>query len=358
MKPPPPLPKSPPFVPARPAVDSSPLPTWRQGPPAPPLFDPAQTLLASRRARAAAALAPPLVTLPPLDMALLAELPTLALRARYLVEGSLSGRHRSPQKGSSVEFAEYRAYQPGDDPRRVDWRLFGRTDRLSIRQYEEETQLRVYTVFDASASMNYRSRPGVLTKAEFARVVLAAVGMLAQRQGDAFGLGIVGTELHDFLRARASAAHWRTFVGRLEGARVGTQTALARSLEDLAEVIPARSLVVVASDFYEEPAPLQAALRRLRHDRHDLLGLHVLDPMETDFDLEHAGTFVDSESGARLKLDAPAARRGYLERFGRFCAELDADFRAAGGELLTLRTDRAPVAALSEYLARREARRR
>ncbi len=299
----------------------------------------------------------PMTTLAPLDLRLLADLPSLTLQARYLVDGFLSGRHRSPQKGSSVEFAEYRNYQYGDDLRRVDWRLYGRTDRLCVKQYEEETQLRVFAVYDASASMNYRSRPETLRKAEFARLVLAAAGLLAQRQGDACGLGVAGTELRDFLRARASASHWRSFVGRLEAAAIGGPTALAHSLEDLAEVIPARSLVIVASDFYEDTAPLQAALQRLRYDRHDLIGLHVLDPMETDFDLDQTGTFADLESGARLKLDAPAARRGYLERFGRFRAELEDTFHAAGGELVTLRTDRPPFEALARYLAQRERRR-
>ncbi len=298
-----------------------------------------------------------MTTLPPVDLRLLSDLPSLTLQARYLVEGFLSGRHRSPQKGSSVEFAEYRHYQSGDDLRRVDWRLFGRSDRLCVKQYEEETQLRVFTVYDASASMNYRSRPRILSKAEFARIVLAAAGLLAQRQGDAVGLGVAGTELRDFLRARASVSHWRAFIGRLEAAAIGGPTALARSLEDLAEVIPPRSLVIVASDFYEDAAPLQAALRRLRYDGHDLIGLHVLDPMEIDFDLDQTGAFTDLETGARLKLDAPAARRGYLERFGQFCTELADTFHAAGGELVSLRTDQPPFEALAGYLAQREQRR-
>ena len=352
---PPPLPParrpSPPFVPARATPDLSGLPAWRQPPPLP---DPAG--FARRRAPAKAD-PTPLRPLPPLDLRLLADLPSLTLRARYLVDGFLSGRHRSPQKGSSVEFAEYRAYQLGDDLRRVDWRLFGRTDRLCVKQYEEETRLRVFGVFDTSASMDYASRPDLLRKAEFARAVLAAVGLLAHRQDDAFGLGVAGAGLRDFLRARASGPHWRTFVGRLEAAAVGGRTDLARSLEELAEIVPPRSLVVVASDFYEDSAPLQAALRRLRHDGHDLIGLHVLDPAEIDFDLEAAGTFVDAESGARLKLDAPAARRNYLERFGRFRTELAETFRTAGGDLVTLRTDAPPFDALARYVAQREGRR-
>src|SRR5450432_76585 len=142
--------------------------------------------------------------LPPLDMALLAELPDLALQARYMVEGFLSGQHRSPQKGSSVEFAEYRMYQPGDDLRRVDWRLYGRTDRLSVKQYEEETQLRVFMVLDVSGSMDFKSERAKFRKIEFARIVLAALGLLAQRQRDAVGLALAAGGLKDFMRARSS----------------------------------------------------------------------------------------------------------------------------------------------------------
>jgi uncharacterized protein (DUF58 family) len=294
--------------------------------------------------------------LPTLDMALLAELPDLALQARYLVEGFLSGQHRSPQKGSSVEFAEYRAYQPGDDLRRVDWRLYGRTDRLHVKQYEEETQLRIFAVLDISGSMDFRSPKARLRKVEYARIVLAALGLLAQRQRDAVGLALAGAELTDFMRARSSQAHWRGFVARLEGVTPGGVTSLAASLESLAELVPPRSLVVVASDFYEEPERLAAALRRLRYDRHDLIGLHVLDPQEVDFDLEDGGTFVDAETGLRLKMEAPAVRKGYLERFGKFCGELDETFRSLGGESVRLRTDEAPMPALAEYLAHRSQR--
>lgn len=298
----------------------------------------------------------PVNPLPPLDLQLLADLPTLALRARCLVDGFLSGRHRSPQKGSSVEFAEYRDYQFGDDLRRVDWRLFGRTDRLHVKQFEEEAQLRVFLVLDASASMDFKSRPQFMSKLEFARLAVAGVAALAQRQSDAFGLGVVGVELVDFLRARSSAAHWQALIGRLEAVQAQGQTALARTLEALAEIIPSRSLVVIASDFYEEPAALESALRRLRYDHHDIIGLQVLDPLELNFDFDVAGTFVDAETGSRLKLDSPAVRRGYLERFRRFCTELEDMFRDAGGDLAQLRTDEPPTAALSSYLAVREHR--
>ena len=294
--------------------------------------------------------------LPPLDMHLLADLPSLELQARYMVEGFLSGRHRSPQKGSSVEFAEYRDYQFGDDLRRVDWRLYARTDRVHVKQYEEETQMRVFLVLDTSGSMDYRSRPEVLRKIEFARLALAAIGLIAQRQRDAFGLALAGSELADYLPARSSASHWRKFVGRLDTVTPAGQASLATALASLAELIPPRSLVVIASDFYDEPATLEPALRRLRYDRHDLVGLHILDPHEIDFDLDQSGTFVDAENGSRVKLDAASARVNYLRRFGAFCDELDELFHASGGETARLRTDGSPVAALTAYLASREQR--
>lgn len=309
------------------------------------------------RAPPAARRPPPLFQrLPPLNLKLLAELPSLELQARYLVDGFLNGRHRSPQKGSSVEFAEYRNYQFGDDPRRVDWRLFGRTERLHVRQYEEETQLRIFLVLDASASMDYTSRPAAMNKIQFARLAVAGIATLAQRQGDAFGLGLATLELKDFLRARSTLPHWKSFIGRLEAVRPSGPTALARVLESLAEVVPARSMIFVASDFYEEPERLRVALQRLRYDHHEVIGLQVLDPFELDFDLEHAGTFVDAETGRRIRLDSPAARDGYLKRFRQFCATLDEMFHEAGGDLVRLRTDESPVAALTRYFASRSLR--
>lgn len=301
---------------------------------------------------------PPARRLPPVDLPLLAELPSLVLRSRCLVEGFLSGRHRSPQKGSSVEFAEYRDYQLGDDLRRVDWRLFGRSDRLHVKQFEDEAQLRVFTVLDASASMDFSSRREAWNKLEFARLTLAGIALLAQRQGDAFGLGVAGTDLAEFLRARSSAAHWQTYVGRLENFPAQRQTALATALTALAEVIPPRSLVVVASDFYEDLPLLEAALNRLHYDGHDLIGVQVLDPLELDFDQDHAGLWVDAETGRQLRLDAAAVREGYLERFREFCGTLGERFREVGGDFIQLRTDQAPVAALAGYLAARKERKR
>src|SRR5476651_1734682 len=181
---------------------------------------------------------PPPVTktpVPPLDLTILHDLPSLELRARYMMNGFLTGLHRSPQKGFSVEFAEYRDYQLGDDLRRVDWRLYGRTDRLHVKQFEHETQLRVFLVLDTSASMAYTSRPEAwLRKIDFARTLLAALGLLAMRQSDAFGLALIGTDLDDYLKPKSSQAHWRSALGRLDSMQSGGTTGLATGLTTLA----------------------------------------------------------------------------------------------------------------------------
>jgi uncharacterized protein (DUF58 family) len=292
---------------------------------------------------------------PPLDLALLHDLPSLELRARYLMDGFLTGMHRSPKKGFSVEFAEYRAYQFGDDLRRIDWRLYGRSDRLNVKQYEQETQLRVFLVLDTSASMAFASRPEAwLRKIDFARTLLAAVGLLALRQCDAFGLAVIGADLDDYLKPKASKSHWQTTLGRLDGLQTGGSTGLARGLTTLAELLPRRSLVVIASDFYEESSALNAALRRLRFDRQELVAFHTLDPMEIDLGEDRHGTFVDSETGQKLIFDSAAVRRGYVDRFQKFLVQTQTSFLDHAGDYSLLRTDANPMAALGNYLGRRE----
>ena len=292
---------------------------------------------------------------PPLDLTLLHDLPSLELRARYLMDGFIMGMHRSPQKGFSVEFAEYRPYQLGDDLRRIDWRLYGRSDRLNVKEYEQETQLRVFLVLDTSASMAYASRPEAwLTKIDFARTLLAAVGLLALRQCDAFGLAVIGADLEDYLKPKASKAHWQTAVGHLDALRTGGPTGLAKGLCTLAELLPRRSLVVIASDFYEEGGALNEALRRLRFDRQEIIAFHILDRVEIELHADWSGTFVDAETGQKQILDAVAVRRGYLDRFQKFLAQTQVSFLNHAGDYSLLRTDANPLRALGNYLGRRE----
>jgi uncharacterized protein (DUF58 family) len=292
---------------------------------------------------------------PPLDLALLHDLPSLELRARFVMDGFLSGAHRSPKKGFSIEFAEYRSYQLGDDLRRVDWRLFGRTDRLHVKQYEQETQLRIFLVLDTSGSMAYTSKPETwLRKIDFARTMLASIGLLALRQNDAFGLATISRDLDDFLKPKASQAQWRTALGRLDAVQTGGTTGLAKGLMTLAELLPKRSLVVIASDFYEDNATLHAALRRLRFDRQEVIAFHTLDPMELDLGDDTHGTFIDAETGQKIILDTAAVRHGYRQRFQNFLSETETAFWDHGADYTLLPTNSNPTLALGDYLGRRD----
>ncbi len=271
------------------------------------------------------------------------------------MDGFLMGMHRSPQKGFSVEFAEYRRYQLGDDLRRIDWRLYGRTDRLNVKQYEQETQSRVFLVLDTSASMAYASQPETwLRKIDFARTLLAAVGLLALRQCDAFGLAVIGADLDDFLKPKASKSHWLTTLGRMDAMQTGGSTGLAKGLTTLAELLPRRSLVVIASDFYEDNPALNAALRRLHFDRQEIIAFHTLDPVEIELNESWSGTFIDSETGQKQILDTVAVRRSYVDRIQKFLALTQTSFLDHAGDYTLLRTDSNPMKALGNYLGRRE----
>jgi uncharacterized protein (DUF58 family) len=289
----------------------------------------------------------------PIDLALLARLPNIPLRAKYLVQGFLSGFHRSPLKGNSVEFTEYRAYQSGDEPRRVDWRFFGRSDRLCVKVFEEETQLRVFLFMDGSASMNFASGRNAFTKLEYAKTTLAALAFLASRQGDSFGVAHLGDEMEHFLPARSRNGHLKAVFARLEAPPRQQATRIAASLLSLAELLPKRSIVVVASDFYDDPPALEEAFGRLRYDGHDLIALQVLDPIEVEFNDIH-GVLEDVETRQRMQTSGHEMRESYLERFGAFQRELADALGHRGGDFLPLRTDRPPLEALSAYLAHRE----
>ena len=296
----------------------------------------------------------------PLDLDLAAALPSLPLRARYLVESFLTGRHRSPIKGTAPEFAEYRAYQIGDELRRLDWRLYGRSDRLCVKQFEDENQLRVCLALDGSASLRYASRPQLMTKLDLARTLLAAIALLARRQHDAVGLAVLGETASDldagvvdFLRPSTSIAHHHTVLARLESPPSARTVALGPALARVSRLFPRGGVVVVASDFYDDPTEIRAALQRFRAQRIDLIAVQVLDPMELELADDLTGRFVDLETGEYLPLDTAAARAGYLERFGAHQRELLEAFREHGADLVTVRSDANPLLALAAYLARR-----
>jgi uncharacterized protein (DUF58 family) len=266
------------------------------------------------------------------EPAALARVKNLALVARGVVEGFISGLHSSPYKGFSVEFAEHRKYSPGDNPRHLDWRILGRTDRLYIKQYEEETNLRAQVLLDTSASMGYRHGAG-LTKLEYGSFLTAVLAQLMIRQQDAVGLTTFDSQVRLDMPARSSPRHFDEMMHQLETVRPGQTTDLGATLNRLADRFKRRCLVVVISDLYGDLDPVERALHHFRHKRHEVIVFHVLDRAEIDFPFRELATFVDVETGARLQVDPGYVREDYrrqieefIERCRRTCADCQIDY--------------------------------
>lgn len=230
-----------------------------------------------------------------LDPRVLSRLAGLPLLARRPMQGNVSGRHASPHRGSSIEFAEYRKYVPGDDLRRLDWRAYGRSDRFYIKEYEADTNLRCCFVLDTSGSMDFGSRG--ITKLEYGRRLLATLGYLASQQGDAVGLSCVAKSIVQQVPPKRNPAHLRTVFDLLETARPQGETQLANVLHELAETIQQRALVVIVSDLFLEPAVLGHCFQHLRFRKHDVAVFHLLDPLELEFNFRRPMRFIDMEGG-------------------------------------------------------------
>lgn len=233
-----------------------------------------------------------------LDAKVLSRLAAVPLFARRPMQGNVSGRHASPHRGSSVEFAEYRKYVPGDDLRRLDWRAYGRSDRFYVKEFEADTNLRCCFVLDTSGSMNFGST-GV-TKIEYARRIAGTLGYLASQQGDAVGLSCVANGIVQNLPPKRNAAHLRLILDLLENAKPKGETQLAPILHELAETIRQRALIIILSDLFIEPDLLQSCFQHLRFRHHDAAVFHLLDPLELNFQFRRPMRFLDMEGGPSI----------------------------------------------------------
>jgi uncharacterized protein (DUF58 family) len=233
-----------------------------------------------------------------LDPGALARLAAVPLFARKPMMGSVSGRHPSPHRGSSVEFAEYRKYVPGDDLRRLDWRAYGRSDRFFVKEFEADTNLRCCLVLDTSGSMDFGSTG--TTKIEYARKIAGALGQLAMQQGDAVGLACVAKGLVRNIPPKRNPAHLMTVFDVLEQAKPQGETQLASVLHELAETVRQRALVVIISDLFIEPDLLRGCFQHLRFRKHDVAVFHLLDPQELGFSFRRPMRFLDMEGGPAI----------------------------------------------------------
>lgn len=284
-----------------------------------------------------------------LDPALLARIGDLALLARTVVDGFMHGLHRSRKIGLSLDFAEHRPYQPGDDIRRIDWRVYGRTDRFHVKEYEADTNASVTFALDASGSMDFGS--GAITKFDYARFLVSSLAWLSQHQGDRVGLVTFAGDLLEIVPA--STRHLQLILHTLGRARATGVGQLAPVLERVARITTRAGIVVVVSDCYEDPVRVQQGMGALRARGHDVVLFHVLDPAERDLPGEGAATFEDAESGERLPLRPETLREKYQAAVSAHRNELSRLLGQNGTEYVGLTTEQPLDHALHAYLERR-----
>jgi uncharacterized protein (DUF58 family) len=288
-----------------------------------------------------------------LDPTVLAAIGRLDLIARTIVEGFLTGLHKSPYHGLSQEFAAHRPYIAGDEIRRIDWRVYARTDRLYVKESEEETNAPVRLLLDMSASLRYAPRK--VTKLDYARYLTAALAYLATRQGDRVGLVCFNEEVRAHLPARGGKRHLQTILLALENLEAGGQTSIATVLLNQASQWKRRGLAVLISDLYDQPEEIVEAIARVRRARHDVVVFHLLDRAEKF--LEERGTyeFRDLESGETLMADADRVRRAYVENMENSRAYFRRELERAGADYAELDASEPLDKALAVYLRRRKA---
>ncbi|MBC8124239.1 MAG: DUF58 domain-containing protein [Candidatus Kapabacteria bacterium] len=281
-----------------------------------------------------------------------ARLGSMELRARLVVEGFITGLHRSPFHGFSAEFAEHRQYRHGDELKRIDWKIYGRSNRFYVKQYEDETNLRAMVCVDMSASMNYAS-PGNITKFEYATYFAAALSYLVLQQRDSAGLALYNSDLQTFLPSRSKMSYVQELIRALENATPQSTTGTAVALHHIAEQLSRRGLVVIISDFFDDPESILKAFQHFRHDQHDVLVMHVMDPREVDFNLGAPAVFRDMETGVEITTQPNQIKQSYHTAVEEFCQTLKRGCHIQNIDYMRVTTNMPFDTALREYLVKR-----
>jgi uncharacterized protein (DUF58 family) len=280
------------------------------------------------------------------------KLSNISIIARTVVEGFITGLHKSPYKGFSVEFAEHREYSPGDDIRHLDWRVYARTDRYHVKQYEEETNLRTYLLLDTSRSMSYSS-PGRLSKLEYGCYLAASLAYLVIHQQDSAGLVVFDSEIRNYIAPKSSPTHLKQILIQLDVTRGHGETEIGHSFHDLAEMLRRRGLIVVISDLLDETKSVLQGLIHFRHKRHEVVVFHVLDPFEINFPFEKLTQFVDMETDEKIQIDPRGLRQEYLANFSEFVNTYKKAFAENGIDYQMISTETPFERALASYLTKR-----
>ncbi len=290
-----------------------------------------------------------------LDPATLSRLGGIELIARKVVEGFLMGLHRSPHRGFSAEFAELRAYQAGDDLRYIDWRMYGRSDRYYVKQFEEETNLRAYLLVDVSESMGWSSDPATLpSKLWYAKLLAASLALVLLRQGDSVGMAAFHDRVIERVQARGGRRQWHELVRRLQPLQAEGGTSAETALRDLAVRLRRRGLVILLSDLLVAPDETRTALKFLRHHGHEVLVFHLVDPGERDLPATSEARFFDPETGDELTVSVADIRAEYRDAVSTALEEWERSLRPQGIDYEVVDTDGSLSLALRAYLSKRE----
>lgn len=289
-----------------------------------------------------------------LDPVALSRIGSMELVARLVVEGFVTGLHKSPYQGFSVEFAEHRQYMPGDEIRYIDWKVFGKSDRYYIKKFEEETNLRGYILLDTSASMNYKHKDDSLTKFEYGGYLAATLTYLMLKQRDSVGLALFDTDITKYIPPRGTPTHLRAIMNALENASPGQETELSSLFHELAKRIVRRGLVIVISDLLDEPSHVISALKHLRHKKHEVIVFHLLDQAELTFPYNGSVVFRDMENGQTLSTQADSLKTAYLENLNQFIQKYRRGCGASKIDYVQIDTSTPFDHALSAYLSKRK----
>ena len=276
----------------------------------------------------------------------------MALRARLVVEGYIIGQHKSPYHGFSVEFAEHRAYGPGDEIRHVDWKLYGKTDRYYVKQYEEETNLKAYILLDTSRSMKYTS--GTVTKLDYASYLSAALTYLMLNQQDGTGLILFDEKIQKFIPPRSTPSYLNTILKNLEKPTFGSDTDIGLVLHEMAERIKKRGLVILISDLMDDQEAVLSGLKHFRHNKQEVILYHILDRKELDFKFNTRTRFKDMESASQLTTEPWQIKSSYKKRIQRLQNDYKKQCREQLIDYVPLFTDQSLDIALNSYLNKRQ----
>ena len=288
-----------------------------------------------------------------LDPETVSKLKGMELRARMVVEGFIAGMHKSPYHGFSVEFAEHRQYMPGDNIRDIDWKVYAKSDRYYIKQYEEETNLKAYLLLDCSRSMAYQSG-GPVSKLDYAGLLCGALSYMMLRQRDAVGLVTFDERLRSYIPPRSKSGHLHVLLNEIAQQNPSDTTDISSTLHEMADRIKRRGLVVLMSDLLDDPQKIISGLKHFRYTRHEVIVFHILDPRERDFAFGREAIFKDMETGEEVTTLPYQIKKDYASQVKSFSDEIAAACRQANIDYHPIDTSTPFDQALWAFLSKRE----